>query len=450
MSRFRVNIVVRIILALACGAAAIYFGLYSPYWLLSGWMVLFFALTVISLIRYVERSDRDLTNFLLAIQQNDFTNTYPQAGNKTKKLYRAFNVITSEFIRIRTEKEANFRFLKTVVEHSGVPLLAYDTEDERITLINQSVKDIFRIPFFTKLSSLNRVDAELVRAARELSTNEKVLIKVHIQEELVYLSVVARELILGGKRHKVIAFHDINSELDQKEVESWQKLIRVMTHEIKNSVIPISTLAEVINDMCEDKNGGSGINHLSEEDQEDLLVSLKTIEKRSKGLVKFVSSYGDLARVPKPQLERIDLVAMLRDVVVLEEKQMNKHHIKLRTNYPDADVWLQLDPEMIEQVIINLIKNAMDVLSEEVRNASFIDINLKRHLGEVILSVSDNGPGIDQETIDQIFIPFFTTKKEGSGIGLSYSKQVMKAHNGNIKVKSKLGEGTTFELIFRN
>ncbi|MEQ9307001.1 MAG: ATP-binding protein, partial [Marinoscillum sp.] len=339
---------------------------------------------------------------------------------------------------------------KTVVEHSGVPLLAYDTEDERITLINQSVKDIFRIPFFTKLSSLSRVDAELVRAARELSTNEKVLIKVHIQEELVYLSVVARELILGGKRHKVIAFHDINSELDQKEVESWQKLIRVMTHEIKNSVIPISTLAEVINDMCEDKNGGSGINHLSEEDQEDLLVSLKTIEKRSKGLVKFVSSYGDLARVPKPQLERIDLVAMLRDVVVLEEKQMNKHHIKLRTNYPDAEVWLQLDPEMIEQVIINLIKNAMDVLSEEVRNASFIDINLKRHLGEVILSVSDNGPGIDQETIDQIFIPFFTTKKEGSGIGLSYSKQVMKAHNGNIKVKSKLGEGTTFELIFRN
>ncbi|MEQ8471228.1 MAG: ATP-binding protein [Marinoscillum sp.] len=450
MTRFRINIIVRIILSLAFGSTAIYFGFYTPFWLLSGWMILFFVLIILSLIRFVERSDRDLTNFLLAIQQNDFTNTYPQVGHKSKRLYQAFNVITAEFIRIRNEKEANFRFLKTVVEHSGVPLIAYDTQDETITLINQSVKDLFHIPFFTKLSSLSRVDPELVRAAKELNTNEKVLIKVHIRAELVYLSVIARELILGGKRHKVIAFHDINSELDQKEVESWQKLIRVMTHEIKNSVIPISTLAEVINDMCLDKKGGSGISHLSEEDQEDLLVSLKTIEKRSKGLVKFVSNYGDLARVPKPDFQKVDLVELIQNVVSLEDKQLKKQNISIATHYPKGEVWLSLDTEMIDQVIINLMKNAIEVLKESATDNPVVDVSLNKYAGEVILTVTDNGPGIDQETIDQVFIPFFTTKKEGSGIGLSYSKQVMKAHKGNIRVKSRLGEGTTFELIFRN
>ncbi len=445
MNRFRIHIVIRILLCLTFAGVAIYIGVYTPFWLLSGWMTLFFVLVLISLVRFVERSDRDLSNFLLAIKQSDFTNTYPQVGKKTKKLYEAFNVITSEFIRIRNEKESNFHFLKTVVEHSGVPLMAYDVTTEHVSLINQSFKELFHLPHFTKLDSLNRIDEKLTNTVRQLAINDRVLLKVQIREELTYLSIQAKEIILHQERFKVIAFHDINSELDQKEVEAWQKLIRVMTHEIKNSVIPISTLAEVINDMVSE----GSIDQLSVEDEEDLLISMKTIEKRSKGLVKFVTSYGDLAKVPKPQFESTDIKTLVKDIVSLEQKQFEKLGITISYHEPQGKNWLlSLDPEMIEQVIINLIKNASEAISETVQNDGRLELTLNRYANEIVLSVKDNGPGMDQDTLDNIFIPFFTTKKEGSGIGLSYSKQVMRAHKGNLKVKSKLGEGTTFELRF--
>lgn len=445
MNRFRIHIVIRILLCLTFAGAAIYIGVYTPFWLLSGWMTLFFVLVLVSLVRFVERSDRDLSNFLLAIKQSDFTNTYPQVGKKTKKLYEAFNVITSEFIRIRNEKESNFHFLKTVVEHSGVPLMAYDVTTEQVSLINQTFKELFHLPHFTKLDSLNRIDEKLTDTVRQLAINDRVLLKVQIREELTYLSIQAKEIILHQERFKVIAFHDINSELDQKEVEAWQKLIRVMTHEIKNSVIPISTLAEVINDMVSE----GSIDQLSAEDEEDLLISMKTIEKRSKGLVKFVTSYGDLAKVPKPQFESTDIKTLVKDIVSLEQKQFEKLGITISYHEPQGKNWLlSLDPEMIEQVIINLIKNASEAISETVQNDGRLELTLNRYANEIVLSVKDNGPGMDQDTLDNIFIPFFTTKKEGSGIGLSYSKQVMRAHKGNLKVKSKLGEGTTFELRF--
>ncbi|WP_421871203.1 sensor histidine kinase [Marinoscillum sp.] len=449
MNRFRIHVIARILLSLGFGAAAIYFAAYTPFWLLSGWMALFFILLIISLIRFVERSDRDLSNFLLAIRQNDFTNTYPQVGKNTKRLYQAFNLITSEFIRIRNEKESNFHFLKTVVEHSGVPLLAFEVTSEKISLINQSLKDLFHLPHFTLLNSLDRVDKQLAPAVREMAIDDRLLLKVMIGEELTYLSIQAKELVLQGEKHKVVAFHDINSELDQKEVEAWQKLIRVMTHEIKNSVIPISTLAEVMNDMVTNDQGKSRLDVLDQEDEEDLLVSMKTIEKRSKGLVKFVTSYGDLAKVPKPQFELSDLSVLVKDVVALEQKQLEKAGITITFQASSTVNWqLSIDPGMIEQVVINLIKNAQEALKETHHINGKIDVQLLRHAHEVELLVRDNGPGIDQETLDQIFIPFFTTKKEGSGIGLSYSKQVMRAHKGNLKVKSRLGEGTTFILRF--
>ncbi|WP_421889387.1 sensor histidine kinase [Marinoscillum sp.] len=448
MKSFRLHVVIRVVLAVGFGLAAYYFGMLTPFWLMSAWMVLFFVVTIVSLIRFVEKSDRELSGFLMAIRQNDFTNTYPSARRHTNQLHRAFNVITAEFIKLRSEKESNFHFLKTVVEHSGVPLMAYTVDDEEVTLVNQSVKALFGIPYFTKLGSLQRADSALVDTIRSLRTGDKVLVKVKISGELMYLSIVTRELILQGRRNKVIAFHNINAELDQKEVESWQKLIRVMTHEIKNSVIPISTLAEVINDMLKG-NGteSSALGDLSPEDQEDLIVSIQTIEKRSKGLVKFVASYGDLARVPRPELQEVDLCELVREVVRLQEKPLHKAGIKLETNFPKGALLLSLDAEMIQQVVINLVKNAAEALTDAGTRNGQIQLIIAKHASEVVVQVVDNGPGIEEDIMDQIFIPFFTTKKEGSGIGLSYSRQIMRAHNGNLRVKST-GSGALFELGF--
>jgi len=449
MTSFRIQVTFRLLLSLVFGFSAYFFILETPFWLMGSWMILFLVISIVSLIYYVEKSERELSDFLMAIKQNDFTNTYPQARRNQKKLYQAFNIITGEFIAIRSEKESNYHFLQTVVEHSGVPLIAYDYETEQLTLANKAVKDLFHLPHFTKLSSMNRVSRELVEKVKELNTDEKVLVKVNIREETLYLSVTVKELVLQAKRHKVVAFHNINSELDQKEVESWQKLIRVLTHEIKNSVIPISTLAEVINDMFKDlAQENKSIREIAEEDLDDFVLSIKTIEKRSKGLVKFVTAYGDLARVPKPQFEKHELTNLIRGIVQLEVAFLKRKKIKVETQLPDSQVLVNIDHEMIEQVIINLVKNAAEAILESQQPAGLIVIRLARNAHQLSLTITDNGPGIDQETLENIFVPFFTTKKGGSGIGLSLSKQVMRAHKGNIKVRSTMGKGATFELNF--
>lgn len=442
---FRIHVTVRIFLAIGFGIAAFYFAVNTPFWLLAGWMGLFFILVVISLIRYVEKSDRELSNFLMAIRQNDFTNTYPQTKRNTKKLYQAFNVITSEFLRIRSEKESNYHFLKTVVEHSGVPLVAYSVADEKITLVNKAAKVLFGLPHFTKLQSLNRVNDVLVEKVKQLHSNDKVLLKLELNGEVMYLSVVVRELVLHEKSNKVIAFHNINSELDQKELESWQKLIRVLTHEIKNSVIPIATLSEVINDML---RGNRELRDITAEDADDLILSIQTIEKRSKGLVKFVTNYGDMAKIPKPEPEEVNLNEMIQSVAQLESKTIEQAGVTLVLNLPVSGIMVTVDREMIEQVLINLMKNAIEAMLEAKTQEAKLTVGIKKDQNDVLVLVKDNGPGMDQETIENIFVPFFTTKKEGSGIGLSYSKQVMRAHKGNIRVRSEIGQGSTFELRF--
>lgn len=218
--RFRIQVVIRVLLAIMFGLAAAYFWQYTPYWLMVVWMVLFFVITMIELIRFIEKSDQDLANFLLAIQQNDFTNSYPQVGQKSNRLFQVFNLITGEFIKLRNEKESNYHFLKTVVDHSGVPLLAFEINTDEITLINNSVKVLFGLPHFSKLSSLSRVDAHLVNTIKSMGPNDRLLVKTTLRGELTYLSVVANEVVISGERIKMLAFHNINAELDQKEIES--------------------------------------------------------------------------------------------------------------------------------------------------------------------------------------------------------------------------------------
>ncbi len=448
-SNFRLQVVTRIGLVLVFSVLAFYFWVYTPFSLMVFWMALFAAFVLAELVRFVERSNRDLSNFLLAIKQNDFSNIYPEHNKKTQSLYHAFNVITREFIKLRSEKETNFHFFKTVVEHSRVPLMAYDLEDNRVTLMNESAKELLHIPFASKLTSLKKAGEDLYRTIKSLESDQKILLKTKIGDSPIQLSIVARTLVLQQRRFKVLALYNLDSELDQQEIESWQKLIRVLTHEIKNSVIPIATLTEVINQMVSRDDGeGRPLDELDAEEEEDLRISLQTIEKRSKGLVKFVNSYGDLARMPKPEPEPTNMVDLVRRIVELEGAELQRRGIKLTEAIANKELIISVDPGAIEQVLINLLKNAMEAL-EGMENGSII-VYLKVFGDKVILNITDNGPGIDDETLGNIFVPFYTTKKEGSGIGLPFCRQIMRAHGGNIKVQSQVGAGTTFELQLPN
>ena len=445
---FRVKVVVRILLVIGLGSAAFYIAVYTPFSLMVFWLGLFAVIVLVDLVRYVEKTNRDLSNFLLAIKQNDFSNIYPEHNRQSGSLFHAFNIITREFTKIRSEKESNFHFFKTLVEYSGVPLLSYDLADERIHLMNESAKDLFKIPHSTRLESIGRASVILLAKIRELGNDERILVKTEIGEELFHLSVLSKIIILQERRYKVLALHNINSELDQQEIESWQKLIRVLTHEIKNSVIPISTLTEVTNQMLEGEDGSPRpLIDLDDEEESDLRVSLSTIGRRSKSLVQFVNSYGDLAKVPKPKPEEVDLSKLLSQILELEGADLQQAKIKLVKRIPGKAIVKRIDPGMIEQVLINLIKNAIEAL--EGTEDAVLEVKLRELADVATISIQDNGPGMDSELLSNIFIPFYTTKSTGSGIGLPLSRQIMRAHKGHIKVQSTPGEGAVFELNFR-
>lgn len=443
---FRLNVVVRIILILVLGYGAYYFFSYTPFWLMSFWMILFSLVAIISLINYVERSYRDLSNFLMAIKENDFTSTYPIANSKRNDLNYVFNLITREFQRVQAEKESNFLFFKTVVEHSGVPLLAYSKKERRVRLTNPALQDLLEIHRVTKLNTLEKHYPDLMSTIYKLDDGEKILYRLDVQGETLQLSVSSRKVLMKNQEIMIVALHNINSELDQKEIESWQRLIRVLTHEIKNSAIPISTLTEVIQQLITRKDGSvRPLEELDEEDVDDLQVSIHTIGKRSRGLVKFVEAYGDLARVPKPTFQRVDVVEVLRDVINLQRESASNQNIDVKAQLPSEKIYVNIDPDLMDQVLINLLKNAIEALAEDPGGE--IGVQVYRNSGEVTVCVTDNGPGMDKETLESIFIPFFTTKNQGSGIGLSLSRQIVRAHGGRIRAYSTPGDGTRFEII---
>ena len=444
---FRANILFRLALTLAFGYAGMYVLTQTYFWLVSIWLFLFMLITLFDLIKLTERSKRELSNFLLAIQQNDFSNTYSlKALDKNDfELHYAYTTITDEFQKLRREKESNYHFLQAVVEHSGIPLVGFREGDLEITLMNDAAKELFQKPYLKSAKAIKKIDKELGDCVFNLKSGERKLLKIVMNNQLLSLSIIAKELKLDEGLYKLVSFQNIKAELEEQELESWQKLIRVLTHEIKNSAIPISTLTEVVNQMITEDNGElRDLSTLDQEDLEDLKIGIKTVQKRSKGLVSFVNAYGELAKIPQPKFEKVDLKQLTDDVVVLLQTDIKKAGIELLNQ--TTKIELQIDPELIEQVLINLVKNAKEALNPG--SAGKIVIRTKVDNGRTVLSVVDNGAGIDQETLDQIFVPFYTTKKEGSGIGLSLSKQIMRAHKGDLIVFTELGKGTEFSMVF--
>jgi nitrogen fixation/metabolism regulation signal transduction histidine kinase len=259
------------------------------------------------------------------------------------------------------------------------------------------------------------------------------------------LSVYVIELVLRDVKFKLVSLQNIQSELEEKEMEAWQNLVRVLTHEIMNSIAPISSLAATIREDVASKNKGD--EPILREDLDDYLMGISTIEKRSEGLINFVSDFRSLAHIPTPKFTAIQISGLFERVELLLKTQLDVQQIKLTTSIAPADLLLFADCSLIEQVMINLTQNAIHAVEEsKVKNIllkAYIDEN-----GKIIIEVTDSGKGIEEEALSKIFIPFFTTKKKGSGIGLSLSKQILRRHKGNIQVKSKIEEGTTFKLIF--
>ncbi len=418
----------------------------SPYWLAGIWTALITIFIFINTIRLVDSSERKLTSFLQALRQNDFAVTFAEDPRTDDyDLHRAFNQLNTIFKNLRSQRESQHQLLQVVVEQTGAPMICFDENNGEIYLINNAAKQLLQIPFLQKIDSLSRVDFELPKLLRDIRDGERHSHKLTQSGKVIFLIIHSCHILFEARNLKLIVLHDVTSELAVKEAETWHKLLRVLTHEISNSAIPLSTLSSYIYEMVvksRDEN-----RELTEEQRQDVMTSLRTIDQRSRTLKEFVHNFRMVGQVPEPMLQKINAREMMEDALVLFSKELEKEKIECTLHLAD-DVLVYADRNLTQQVLINLLKNAMEAMSN-MKDHKRIDIRVAKEGNRYAhLHIRDWGTGISTEDLEQIFIPFFSTKKGGSGIGLSISRQIMQKQKGDITVESEIGKGSMFTVSF--
>lgn len=401
---------------------------------------------VYTLIHYVEKTNRDLTRLFQAIRYSDFSQTFKSEGRGASfnNLKKSFTEVINAFRKTRAEKEEHYRYLQTVVEHIGIGLIAFQPEGE-VELVNNAAKKLLQTPRLKDIRSLKSLSPNLVETLLHIKPRESALVKVDSQDEALQLALYATEFKLRGQTYRLVSLQDIQSELEEKELESWQKLIRVLTHEIMNSVTPISSLASTAGGLLHES-----VNSEDPSGQEifkDIRDAVQTIQKRSQGLLHFVDAYRNLTLIQKPKFQICSINELFSRVQRLMQANIREKNVIFHMNVEPETLELTADPELVEQVLINLMLNALQAVEGQKNPAIQLKASLDSR-GRILIQVTDNGPGISEDDLDKVFVPFFTTKEDGSGIGLSLSRQIMRLHQGTISVQSDAKKGTTFTLRF--
>lgn len=403
-------------------------------------------LQLVEIFRFISQTNRKLTRFLESVKYSDFISGFAsdnKLGKSFKDLNEAFNEVLEAFRKARSEKEEHGQYLNTVVQQVRTGILSFDT-DGNVQLINANAKRFMGITSIKNINELIAINPKLYHSINSVEPGKSELYKGSNE---LYLTVQSTELRIRGTDVRLITLQNIQPELQKQELEAWQNLTRVLRHEIMNSITPISSLTSTLREILDHDMEKMG-NHyeLKEEGAEDLREGLSTIENRSKGLIKFIDAYREYTSLPKPKLATVRLQSLLEHVAQLMKTELQKTNINFRIECSSEYLTIQADLEMIEQVLINLLKNAIEALGETEQPALEL---IGRYDGTaVLIEVIDNGQGIIKEAIDHIFVPFYTTKRTGSGIGLSLSRQIMQMHNGSITVESEPEIRTVFTLRF--
>jgi nitrogen fixation/metabolism regulation signal transduction histidine kinase len=411
-----------------------------------GILILF---SLMNLIYFIEATNRTLTDFLNSIYYQDFATKVPanDTGKSFRQLSSAYKLITDSFRRISYQKEEHLSLLEAVVDHLRVAILCVD-DNGHIKLFNKAAKVLFKTPHMHHVDGLKRVDNFIYHSVSKLVPGEQQLVAANIKGDAVSLAVVNNEFRVADKRYRLLSFHNIRDELEQKESEAWQKLIRVLAHEIMNSATPILSLsASIKSSLSAETGSGVSLAALSDEDQRDLIRSLDSIESRSKGLIHFVDAYRGLTQIPEPKVSLTELSQLLTNVTQSLMHELTQANVTLSIDIEPASLLIKADPQQIEQVLINLLRNAVQALVG--RDSAKIVIRVtKTPYNKIQLDVEDNGCGIAEENLANIFMPFYTTKTDGTGVGLSISRQIMFMNRGLLTVESQEGMGSCFRLEF--
>lgn len=393
------------------------------------------------LIYYVNRTNRILANFLSYMKEKDPTLHYSvrYTEKNLKGLNEALEKLIREFKENRIDLEIQAQYLEAILDNVSTGIICFDLGG-KVRTMNRTAGEYLSLEGIRHLHDLDRKQAELGSRILGMRPEEQINVSIKKRGGAAHLSIHCTQIKLKKEFINIVALNDITHQMEEQEISSWQKLIRVINHEIMNSMTPIITLSMAIRKKLANNEGAKPKEELTEVALEDAIQSASIIEERSKGLVQFIERYKKLTGLPPMKFERFPAGELFTKV-----KQLFKEDLKekdIRIIWPsECNVVLEADQQMLEQVLINLVKNAMEALENcdgpEIELSCYPDPE-----NHICLSVRDNGEGIPEEKLEQIFVPFFSTRKEGSGIGLSLCRQIVRSHNGRMKVESTAGEGT--------
>ena len=398
------------------------------------------------LFRFHRKAFEEINLFVESVQYKDFTRHFnvSSAPSELKALRKGFNQINDTFKIISNEKEIQYQYLQNILELVDTGILSYNAETGEVIWMNESLKKMLQLPYLKTIHSLKKREEELYHEIIQLKPGEGKIANAHPEKGKFKVLLSATAFQTEGKKYTLIAFQNINEAVDETEAKAWQKLLSVMTHEIMNSVAPISSLAGTLkNNLLKSRDAGGD----KKLELADLEIGIETIQRRSEGLLKFAETYRNLNKIITTTVKSIYIRDLFENICNLMQPEMDRKKIEMDIVLKDMDIKVEADETLMEQVLINLVVNAMEAVKD--REEGKIILSAERDLqNKVLIRVKDNGTGMDKDTLENIFIPFFSTKKRGSGIGLSLSKQIMMLHKGNIQVQSKLGEGSVFTMQF--
>lgn len=405
-------------------------------------------LQVILLIYYLNKMNSDMMHFLASIRSEDANLTFARKWKSFSDLYGLMEEINGRIQALRSEYAAQVRYFSTVVEYVQTGLISFG-QDGQVELMNRAAKQILGIRAVGDLETIPFQDGSLRTFFSKLEPCRNKLIRLTCGMEQVFLSVHCTMLGLKKEKLKIISFQNIRSELDVNESESWQRLIRVLNHEIMNSVAPVLSTVTTLNAYFAEGSGNPLVSDgkVNEVIYRKTVTGLELIRDRSEGLRQFVEKYKNLYHIEGPEYAIFQVKDLFNSCLLLLRERLEAEGIALSIVTSRNDLQMVADRKLFQQVIINLVKNAVEALSgsdvtdKKIEMKAFTD-NHNKH----IIQVSDNGPGIPEEIADQVFIPFYSTKIHGSGIGLSLSRMILARMGWSVQMSSKPFLRTTFTL----
>lgn len=400
------------------------------------------------LAKRIKKTNSELQRFLNSLRYADFSQRFEfsDVGTGFTELGETFTEILKKFQSVNTKKELQVRHLKALVEHVPVPLISLQN-DGQVNVWNNSARRLFGITAVTQVEDFDQFGADLGKQLIDLKLSERRLVNFSVDGMTRQLAIQCTQIVLAAKQEKLISLQDIQNELDSAQLQAWQDLVKVLTHEIMNSITPVTSLARTAVDLVQDMKIKVTDRADLIEDLDDVSQAVETVARRGDGLMKFVSSYRRLTRLPPAAKRMIEIETLFNQVSQVATQHWPKENIVLERSVTPFKLTAQMDVDMVEQLLINLLKNAEQALNGIELGRVYMRARMNSR-GNTVIEVGDNGQGIPKEIEDSVFVPFFTTKREGSGVGLALTRQVMLAHGGSVKLgKSELG-GALLSLTF--